>query len=131
VMHVPARDKEDVARSDTDVPVVKHPGQDARQPIDRLIEGLVAVRDWHAGRCGDEKLKHRQASRGLRSLKKESDLDLTRVDHGVSSSRICHGVPCVIQSSCVFVDAPNEPRSSATPVDAIRSPFLATRCASE
>ena len=128
VMHAPARDKEDVARSDTDLPVVKHPGQDARQPVDRLIEGLVAMRDRHAGLCGDEKLKHRQASRGLRSLQKESDLDLTRVDHGVSSSRICHGVPCVIQWSCVFVDAPNEPLLGD---HGIRSCFLATRCASE
>jgi hypothetical protein len=30
VMHVPARDKEDVAGSDTDLLVVKRPGQDTR-----------------------------------------------------------------------------------------------------
>jgi hypothetical protein len=59
VMHVPARDEEDVAWSDTHLPAIEDPGRDAVQPVDRLIEGFVAVRHRHVGTCGDKELEHR------------------------------------------------------------------------
>src|SRR6185436_6303969 len=86
VMHVPARDEEDVAGSDTHLAAIEHPGRDAFKPVDRLIEGFVAVRHRHACTRGDEELEHRQASCGLRSFQPEPDLDRTDMNYVASSS---------------------------------------------
>lgn len=52
VMHVPARDEEDVAWSDTHWLAIEDPGRDAVHPGDRLIEGFVAVQHRHVGNRG-------------------------------------------------------------------------------
>ena len=89
-MHVPARDEEDVARPDTHRFAIERPGGNTSQPIDRFVEGVVAMRYRHPGTRWDEEFEHRHASCGLRRLQTKPNLDLTRPDHLVSRSRIHH-----------------------------------------
>ena len=95
VMDVPARDEENITWSDTALLAIEDPGHDAGQPVDRLIEGVVAVRHRHAGTCRNNELEHRQASSGLRRFQLKSDLDLTSTDHIVSWSGIHHLHSCL------------------------------------
>src|SRR5438093_4443439 len=52
LMHASAWNEKDVGRSDGHLLAVEHPGRDAVQAVDGLIEGFMAVRHWQPGPRG-------------------------------------------------------------------------------
>ena len=73
VVNDSARDAERLARTDVGLASVEGPGQDALQPVDRLLVSVVAVRDRHVRAGRHVELEECDRTSGRLALEQEAN----------------------------------------------------------
>src|SRR5215213_6030547 len=89
----PAWHADRLAHADLDRLTVDRPGCDPLEPVDRLLEGIVAVGRWHFRIRWDVTLEDTYAAVGVGALDEEADAELTD-RNGLSRGLIHCGLLC-------------------------------------